>query len=47
MLHEKYNNIDPFDNWYSELFGGTGALELEGDVDECEEDLTFNDVDLY
>jgi hypothetical protein len=32
-------NDDPFfDDLWSETHGGTGELELENDVDECEHD---------
>jgi hypothetical protein len=37
---------DQFDEWWSETREGTGELELDSDVDECDEDC-FDDIDLY
>lgn len=38
---------DIWDDWFSETHGGTGELEMDGDVDECVEDLSFDDPESW
>ena len=46
-LHIEPEDTNPFDLWFNEDRGSGMDYEIELDVNECVQDLDFNDVDLY
>ena len=47
MIFDPTDTSSPFDEWYSDTFGETGALdyEMEEDCDECTEDR-YDDYEI-